>query len=268
VTRTIRRLEEEIGYPLFVRDNRRVQLSHAGERFRRYARQALADYQRCRDELADLSEIAGTFSLYASITAVYTVLPGLLEAFRSQHPKVQIELHTGAAEQAVNQVETGDMDIAVAALPERGRTDIEFLPITTTALVFIASPGLAARPELQGDSLDFSRIPLVLPRSGLSRRRVDNWMKRARIVAQIGSEVSGNEAIIPMVHLGCGVGVVPQLVLDRSPFRDDVVILANAPRLEPYIVGLCASRRSLHKPQVNAFWQLAQEQSRRGCVAS
>lgn len=263
VTRTIQRLEEEIGSPLFIRDNRKVELSYVGERFRRYARQALHDYQQFKDALTQLPEVAGTLSLYASITAVYTVLPDLLEAFRQQHPKIQLELHTGAAEQAVALVEAGEMDVAVAAIPERGRGDILYLPLMTTALVFIAArsraPMYAAMIE---NEPDLAQIPLILPRSGLSRRRIDSWFKQRRIVPDIASEVSGNEAIIPVVHLGAGVGVVPQLVLERSPFRDEVEVLSGAPELEPYVVGLCTSRRHLNKPQVGAFWQLAEQQSR------
>ena len=263
VTRTIQRLEEETGSALFIRDNRTVELSYAGERFRRYARQALADYQQFKNELTLLPQVAGTLSLYASITAVYTVLPDLLEAFREKHPKIQLELHTGAAERAVAQVEAGEMDVAVAAIPERGRGDILYLPIMTTALVFIAARSRAQMyAAMIKNEPDLAQIPLILPRSGLSRRRIDSWFKRRRIVPDIASEVSGNEAIIPMVHLGAGVGVVPQLVLERSPFREEVVMLSDAPELEAYVVGLCTSRRNLNKPQVGAFWQLAEEQSR------
>ncbi len=264
VTRTIQRLEDEIGSALFIRDNRKVELSYVGERFRSYARQALSDYQQFKAALTLLPQVGGTLSLYASITAVYTVLPDLLEAFRRQHPKIQLELHTGAAEQAVAQVEAGDMDVAVAAIPERGRGDILFLPIMTTALVFIAARSRApAYVEIIKNKPDLAQIPLILPRSGLSRRRIDSWFKLRRIVPDIASEVSGNEAIIPMVHLGAGVGVVPQLVLERSPFREEVVVLTGAPELEPYVVGLCTNRRNLNKPQVGAFWQLAEEQIRK-----
>ncbi|MFO7766745.1 MAG: HTH-type transcriptional activator IlvY [Pelovirga sp.] len=263
VTRTIQRLEEEIGSDLFVRDNRKVELSYAGERFRCYARRALLEYQEFKNELIQLPLVAGILSLYASITAVYTVLPDLLEAFRQQHPKVQLELHTGAAEQAVAQVEAGEMDIAVAAIPERGRGDILYLPIMTTALLFIASRQRAEMyTAMIKNEPDLAQIPLILPRTGLSRRRLDSWFRQRRIAPDIASEVSGNEAIIPMVHLGAGVGVVPQLVLERSPFRKEVEVLPGAPELEPYVVGLCTSRRNLNKPQVGAFWQLAEEQSR------
>jgi LysR family positive regulator for ilvC len=259
LTRTIQRLEEQLGQTLFARDNRKVQLSVAGEQFCLYARQAVLDFHSFQDSLAGNKKFVGTLSIYASITAVYSLLPDLLEEYRKAYPDVQLELRTGAAEKAVLQIESGEIDIAVAALPDRRSAGVEFLPIMTTPLIFIAAhqllPALIFR---ENGSLDLAQTPLVLPQVGLSRRRVDVWLKRNRITPKITTEVSGNEAIIPMVHLGCGVGIVPQLVLERSPFKDDVVVLNRTPQLEAYVVGLCSSKRNLQKPVVKAFWQLAE----------
>ena len=262
LTRTIQRLEEQVEQPLFLRDNRTVTLSAAGERFRNYARLATQEWRSFRASTRNEQTVAGTLSIYASITAVYSLLPQLLESYRESFPEVQLELRTGAAEQAVAQVQSGEIDLAVAALPDRQRSSIEFLPIVTIPLVFIAprQPGAAAATGA-GGRLDLSRVPLVLPQTGLSRRRLDHWLKERRITPNIGSEVSGNEAIIAMVRLGCGVGIVPELVLERSPFRDEVSVLDNAPRLDPYVVGLCTSKRGLQRASVRAFWQLAEERS-------
>ena len=130
-------------------------------------------------------------------------------------------------------------------------------------MVFIAplQPDSSIALTIEGQ-LDLSRTPLVLPQAGLSRRRLDKWLKSKRISPNISSEVSGNEAIIPMVRLGCGVSIVPQLVLERSPFRDEVQILKNAPQLDPYVVGLCSTKRNLQRSSVQAFWKLAEDQSR------
>ena len=262
LTRTIQRLEEQVEQPLFLRDNRTVMLSAAGERFRSYARLATQEWRSFRASTRNEQAVAGTLSIYASITAVYSLLPQLLESYRESFPEVQLELRTGAAEQAVAQVQSGEIDLAVAALPDRQRSSIEFLPIVTIPLVFIAprQPGAAAATGA-GGRLDLSRVPLVLPQTGLSRRRLDHWLKEQRITPNISSEVSGNEAIIAMVRLGCGVGIVPELVLERSPFRDEVSVLDNAPRLDPYVVGLCTSKRGLQRASVRAFWRLAEERS-------
>ena len=262
LTRAIQRLEEQVEQPLFLRDNRTVSLSAAGERFKLYARQTIQEWQGFLATIQDRQSVAGTLSIYASITAVYSLLPHLLESYRSTYPEVQLALRTGAAEQSVRQVQTGEIDLAVAAFPDRNRSRIEFLPITTTPLVFIAPKQLdGPMPTTPSGQLDLNRAPLVLPQTGLSRRRLEKWMKKHRVSPNITSEVSGNEAIIPMVTLGCGIGIVPRLVLERSPFQDKVVIVENAPRLEPYVVGLCSTKKNLQRASVKAFWQLATEQS-------
>jgi LysR family positive regulator for ilvC len=261
LTRAIQRLEEEIGQPLFIRDNRKVALTATGEHFRTYARQSLLEWHTFRDAIKNDQTIAGTLSIYASITAVYSLLPDLLESFRATYPDVHLDLRTGAAERAIEQVLAGEIDLAVAALPDRQLARLEFMPLTETPLLFIAPQKAdeSVTPEKNGQ-LDLTRAPLVLPQSGLARHRIDHWLKKNRITPNITSEVSGNEAIIAMVRLGCGIGIVPELVLDRSPFRDEIRILENAPELDPYTVGLCSSQRNLQRPSVRALWDLAAAQ--------
>lgn len=265
LTRSIQRLEEKLEQPLFLRDKRKVILTPAGERFKAYARVCLQEWNSFKASMREEQAIAGTLSIYASVTAVYGLLPQLLESYRGSYPQVQLELRTGAAEQAVALVQSGEIDLAVAALPDRQRSTIEFLPIVTIPLIFIAAKEETAPPvPYQGGRLDLARAPLVLPQTGLSRHRLDQWLKEHRIVPNITSEVSGNEAIIAMVRLGCGVGIVPQLVLERSPFRDEVSVIGKAPRLQPYVVGLCTSKRNLQRPSVRAFWELAEERLKSG----
>jgi LysR family positive regulator for ilvC len=254
LTRTIQRLEEEVGHPLFFRDNRTVTLTETGNQFLTYARRAVHEWQHFREVITEDQSITGTISLYASITAVYSLLPDLLEAYRSAFPKVQLELRTGAAERAVEQVLSGEIDLAVAALPDRNLQRLEFMPLAETPLVFIA-PKSSDFPstwnkEIQG-------MPLVIPRSGTARHRLDVWLRENGTVPNIASEVSGNEALIAMVRLGTGIGIVPKLVLERSPFRHEVTVIRKAPKLNPYVVGLCSSRRNLKRPAVQAMWKLA-----------
>lgn len=255
LTRTIQRLEEEVGTPLFIRDNRSVALTDAGRRLLAYARNAAQEWRQIRESIAEEEEqVAGSLSVYASITAVYSLLPDLLEAYRSAYPGVQLALRTGAAERAIEQLLSGEIDLAVAALPDRTPPQLEFMPLAETPLLFIAPRNpdfpIKAKPDL-------SRLPLVVPQAGLARNRLDAWLRAKDIVPNISVEVSGNEALIAMVRLGAGVGIVPRLALERSPFRDEVDILSATPKLDPYVVGLCSGKRSLRRPAVKAMWELA-----------
>jgi LysR family positive regulator for ilvC len=255
LTRTIQRLEEEVGQPLFLRDNRSVALTQAGRKLQAYARSAVEDWRHFQESLTPGETISGALSLYASITAVYSLLPELLESYRTTYPDVQLELRTGAAEKAIEQVLSGEIDLAVAALPDQNRSRIAFMPLAETPLVFIApkTPGFDLPSQFTGTE------PLVVPQSGTARQRLDTWFRAKGLVPDIASEVSGNEALIAMVRLGTGIGIVPLLVLERSPFRNEVALMDKAPELEPYVVGLCSAKRNLKRPAVKAMWELAEK---------
>ena len=100
---------------------------------------------------------------------------------------------------------------------------------------------------------------MILASSGLARTRVDAWFKALGVTPKIYAQVAGNEAIVSMVSLGLGVGVVPKIVLDNSPHAAQVRILDVTPTLDPYDLGLATLKRNLKNPLVNAFWSLLHE---------
>ena len=227
LTRSIQRTEESVGQALFIRDNRTVSLTPSGEKFRNYATAAVRDWETMREGLGDKGHVSGLVSIYASVTAVYSLLPDLLESYRVAYPDVHLELRTGSAEASIEQVINGEIDVSVAALPDQQRQRLAFMPLIETNLVFVTSKK-TKHLGTKKSQLDLSQAPLVLPRTGLSRRRLDTWLKQHNINPQINAEVSGNEGILAMVRMGCGVGIVPELVLERSPFRTEVKKIENA----------------------------------------
>ncbi|MGI9309858.1 MAG: HTH-type transcriptional activator IlvY [Gammaproteobacteria bacterium] len=258
LSRSIRQLEEEVGVSLFDRDNRSVRLTHAGERFLDYARDSLTQWDVIRNELmSEAGELHGEVSMYCSVTASYSFLFELLSAFRRDHPRIEIKLHTGDPEHAIARVLAGEEDIAIGARPARLPNSLAFKPIEVSPLVFIAAKKHAQYAKLSGPvpvASAWAETPMILSESGLARRRVDNWFRELGVQPSIYAQVAGNEAIVSMVSLGFGVGVVPRIVLDNSPLASNVKVLSIRPELEPYDVGLFALRKKLKSPLVNAFW--------------
>jgi LysR family positive regulator for ilvC len=85
---------------------------------------------------------------------------------------------------------------------------------------------------------------------GLARTRIDDWFRSKRITAKVYSEVSGHEAILALVKLGCGVGIVPE----KSPLRGELRVLDVRPRLAPFRVAACIKCSALKAPLTGAFW--------------
>ena len=67
-------------------------------------------------------------------------------------------------------------------------------------------------------------------RRGLARASADRWFRAQRIAPRVYGEVPGSEAILALVSLGCGVGIVPRLVMDKSPLRAERPRAATAAR--------------------------------------
>src|SRR5690554_7807054 len=118
--------------------------------------------------------------------------------------------------------------------------------MASTPLLFIAPKSLSVVPEINNNEIDWSTVPMVLSETGLARVGVDSWFKAKNIQPHIYAQVTGNEAIVSMVALGVGVGVVPELVLRNSPLAGRVRIL-NARSEERRVGKECRSRRWVYQ---------------------
>jgi len=256
LSRNIKQLESDVGATLFNRDNRSVELTHEGVLFLEYARNAMSDWDAIRTTLLEqASELNGEISIWCSVTASYSFLFELLSEFRKNHPRIEIKLHTGDPEHAIARVQSGSEDIAIGAKPDVLPAGLTFKPVATSPLVFIAAANRSDLLQMsKAKAEEWSGVPMILSERGLARRRVDAWFEERGIVPDIYGQVAGNEAIVSMVSLGFGIGVVPQIVLDNSPLADTVKVLGVSPKLQPYEVGLFVQQKRLKSPIIEAFW--------------
>lgn len=267
LSRAIKRLETELGQPVFLRDNRSVRLTRTGELFRQYARDAQRRWQDFQRELeGQTHSYQGELSLYCSVTASYSLLAPLLQHFRDRYPDVDIKLHTGDQAEAVQRVLSGSEDLSIAARPDRLPRPLAFQTITHSPLRFIAptiqcalSQQLNSAQTSAGLAYALERLPLIVSEQGLTRQRVEHWFRRQGIRPNIDAQVSGHEAIVSMVGLGFGIGVVPELVLRHSPLKDSIQVLDVEPALETFAIGLCALKQGLASPLVRLFWDYVEE---------
>lgn len=245
LSRTVRRVETAVGAQLFERGPRGVALTEEGQRFCAYARSVVELWESyLTPDVATGPTLAGRLRVFASPTACQAIVPDLFAGFVAAHPQVALELRTGDAAAAMTQLEERAADVAVAALPSRLPAHLAVREVRRTPLVFVSS----------GATDDWRRGPFVLPRSGLARTAAERWFRQAGVRPRSVTEVDGYEALLTLVALGVGVGLVPELVLECSTLRDRLVRLR--PRKSPgeFRIGLCVRRDDLHRPVVAALW--------------
>lgn len=260
LSRSVLKLEQTVGAPLFTRDNREVALTREGQIFRRYAEDAArlwADLEQ--DLLETTGELRGRLTVYSSVTASYSFLHSLLAALRQAHPNIDISLQTGDPEHAVPSVQSGDVQISIGAHPGRLAKSLSFKAVAETPLVFIAATNSRFGAALNDDatSNNWQQAPMILPERGVARENALAWFRRRKISPQIVSEVAGNEAIVSMVSLGEAIGLVPRIVLDNSPLADRVMTIEVNRAPAPLQVGLFVQSRNLGNRLVKALWDIA-----------
>ena len=250
LSRQIQRLEEDLGQPLFVRDNRTVTLTEAGEELRTFAQQTLLQYQQLRHVIDQQGpSLSGELHIFCSVTAAYSHLPPILDRFRAAHPSVEIKLSTGDA-----------ADLAIAGKPETLPGSVAFSMLENLAVVLIA-PALPCpvRNQVTVERPDWSTVPFIMADQGPVRRRIELWFRRHKISnPSIYATVGGHEAMVSMVALGCGVALLPEVVLENSPepVRNRVMILERSDEQTPFELGVCAQKKRLHEPLIDAFWKI------------
>jgi LysR family positive regulator for ilvC len=259
LTRCIQRIEGDLGQPVLERSRRTVALTRAGELLRDYARsQQSAQAHLLEAVAAEAREPTGELRIACTVTACHSVLPRLLAKFRDKYRGIHLQLSTSDAARCLQRLENDEVDVAVVPEPDAPPAELRFVRLAHTELSLVApstDKELVRRAALSGSH--WHGLPVILPRRGLDRERIDAWFEARGAQPEIYAEVEGNEAILAMVALGCGVGIVPELVRKESTLRGriEAVEVARPPR--GYYVSLCAKERTLARRTTAALWELA-----------
>lgn len=137
LSKTIQRLEEDLGVPLFDRTGRKLRLNEFGRRFLRRAERALFELEQGKQEISDLSSPEhGTLEL--AVTTAST-LPNILREFRKKRPYIQFHVQMLTTKEMVTLLHRGEVDFCLSSPPIQG-DDIE------CQIVFI-DPILIAVPK-------------------------------------------------------------------------------------------------------------------------
>lgn len=253
LSRAISRLEEECGAVLFVRNNRSVKLTAAGQRFLEFAELTLSAWLDVRADIGQQqTQLSGTLSLYCSVTASQSHLPRLLDKLHAQYPQIELQLDTGDHSLAVENVQQHKADIAIAIHTPDFPQHLSFIQIDKVPLVLIVPKSTQASTV---EDIKWHEHSVVMPAGGPSKRIVNQWFAEHTVKPRVYASVSGNEAIVSMVALGLGIGFVPQIVLDNSVAKAKVTSIEVAD-IEPYSLGLCFLQERANEALMHAMVDL------------
>lgn len=265
VSRSVLRLEDELGERLFDRDRRGMTATSAARRLQTVAERMLAEWRSLQQSLGDKGSLQGELRIFCSVTATHRLLSPLLAAYREAYPAVHLLLQTGDQADGVERVRRGSSDVAVVARPDTLSVRFAFAPLARTSLC-LCMPSIDCDLRdrlcaLKGDALfkALADVPWILPQRGVSKALVDRWLTgRFMQSPSIYARVAGHEAIVAMVSLGLGVAILPRLVVDASGLENSLSVVDLGHELGPFEIGLCAKQSRLDDPMLQGLWRVAQ----------
>ncbi|MBN9628238.1 MAG: LysR family transcriptional regulator [Acidovorax sp. SCN 65-28] len=155
VSQLVAELESTIGFRVFDRSTRRVELSSAGRDFLGSVKSVLRHVHMAESAASDVrNRASGVVRIGAPLVLAGAILPSAIKAFSEDRPKVVIRIRDTPVDDLLDRVASGDLDLAVG--PDRsGIEHVEAIPVFDSPWVLWCSP---AHPLAQCKSLKWADL--------------------------------------------------------------------------------------------------------------
>jgi DNA-binding transcriptional LysR family regulator len=224
VSIAIRRLEEEIGSPLFERSQKTPVLTDAGELLYDYAKRILSLRDQTFNVVAELKSLRrGRVRIGANESTSLYLLPHLILKYRALHPDVMVEIFRQSSERLPREVLDRNVDFAVMAFePVDG--DLESFPVLRDELVLITHPEhrLAQLRSVTVEELGNEPFLAHNVKTG-SRYKVMETFAQHHTPLNITLELATVETIKRFVQLKIGLAFVPRMCVADELERGSLV---------------------------------------------
>jgi DNA-binding transcriptional LysR family regulator len=235
VSQHIRKLEQAVGRPLFIRDTRTVTLTADGEAMAGFARSILAAYEPAVGYFTG-SGLSGRLRFGVTDDLALTSVPKILRDFRQLYPRIALELTVSQSVTLQRRVESGHLDVAFVKYGTgegRGRL------VRRDRLVWAAVEGTQIEPDRP--------VPLIVYQApSLSRSLGVQALESAALSYRVTCTVRGVNGVLAAARAGLGIAIFA-----RSLVPEDLVELpfsARLPELGEIDLVLLTSARAATGP--------------------
>ncbi len=243
---SVRKLEEELGSPLFERHSTGVRLTAAGQAMLAEARLALFHAERCRQVVAEACEgLGGVLRLGIIGSATYALLPKLIPSLRARYPQMELELSEGTSAEILDGLLARRFDVGFVRYPVLHPEPFELLPMDRDDFVLAVSVN---SPLAQRDAIalsDAAAEPFIM----YPQDKVPNLSALALLRCQlsdfsprVAQEAMQVQTIMSLVAAGLGVGLVASVARLVMPPGVKCLTLTDTPA--GFRVGIALARRA------------------------
>jgi len=216
VSQLVKALETELGVSLLVRSKNGVRLTAEGEYLLPSMRQIVAGERNVFERSLELQNLnAGLIriGIFTSLSCQW--LPPYLKRFREEYPNIGFELLQGDVTQISDWLRNGTVDIGFMTDPESD--EFYFRELLADRMNIVLPP----EHPLAGGEVSLEQLrdeTFVLLESGYSQI-TEKMFKSAGMLPKQQYTVKDDYTVMSMVESGLGVSLLPELMLQRTPYK-------------------------------------------------
>lgn len=254
VSSQMQRLEQELGLKLFDKVGRGSELNATGRLILEQSKDILERYDALGTSVDSTAGLQ-TLKIGAISSAQRRAIPQILQNYFQCQPNVRIKIMPGVSIHLVDQVDSGELSLAVTIMPPFPlHSDLNWLPL-------VSEPFVCVVPK-DWKCLDWpdalKHYPFIrYDRASFGGRQVDRFLQRTAIEVQEKCEADELEALIGLVAAGAGVALIPK-AFDFSPWQHAIKELPLDDQTFFREVGLVYSRHQQHNPAIAELIQTIQ----------
>lgn len=208
LSKTISRLEEHVGVPLFERQGRSIKLNAYGGAYLKHVERVFAELEAGKREVLDMAGLAKRSVLLAA--SISNVLPELLSAFLERHPQTHFRQVLEPTAVMKRMLEDGQIDLCLTTAPIEGE-GLEWRGLRTDAIVLCVPDHhpLAGRERVS--LIELKEEAFIGQRTGFwFRDLTDQMCMQAGFKPNTIIEVEESDAIVNLFRRGIGLAFLPE----------------------------------------------------------
>lgn len=220
VTRTIHKLEGELGCRLFTRSKTGMKLTPEGRTFYGYVAAGCAQFFKGENDLSNLISLEnGTIYISATETALHCYLFQAMEEFNSLYPNVRFKILNNSTTESVNAVKEGKVDLVFVSANLQVAKPLRMKILRKYRDILIAGMRFE---ELKAGKEELSLKELVsypwisLTAETITRRFLNEYFEKNSLTFTPDMELATTDMILPAVRHNLGLGFIPAEFADAE----------------------------------------------------
>ena len=254
VSHILKSLEDEVGFPLFIRNKQGVKLTANAQLILPAVRAMLSDHENLEQIINGINGLdTGTLTIASFSSISIHWLPKIIHRFKELYPNINIKLVEGGTDDIVTLVENDMADFGF--LSARNLHQLEFIPLCEDPLMAVL-PKDAPIPESGAFPItDFEGQNFIISAMGTDYD-IHYALDTSLVKPNIQFSSTDDHAIISMIANNLGISILPRLIIHG--FEDQV---ASYP-LDPYYyrtLGIAVKAKDNMSPAAMKFFNLTKE---------